>query len=135
MKPLSFSLLGCLLVLSLSSANSPKTISPATTTTPMTASTLRWMIAQPCFTSVASAEPHSVTGKRDLSYYWYTYPDDIYNDYNTIASEAWNLWVLLGGIIVDTNNLGGTLLEKGYIDYGEPHLFPSAFLYAHYGIF
>jgi len=68
-----------------------------------------------------------------LSYYWYLAPDDIYNDYATLSQEAWEWWVYLGGVEVDTNPVGGTLLEWGYQNNSYPHMaFPTIYLYAHY---
>jgi hypothetical protein len=65
-------------------------------------------------------------------YYWYTYPDDTYNDFNTISGEEnelfWEYWVP-----IDQNSAGGTLLMRGYINNVYPHNFPaSVFLYGHF---
>jgi len=99
---------------------------------PYSESTLRWIVAQPCF-HFATAEPATENTKRyDLGLYWYSYPGDQFQYFNTIPNEEWRLWVLLGGVEVDTNPMGGTLLEKGYLLPGIPHLLAYSFLYGHF---
>jgi hypothetical protein len=110
------------------SAFTPKPAAPTEKKAPYSAATLRWLIRQPCL--LVSSAP--TKAKYDLGLYWYTYPDDSYNDFNTIPNEEWELWLYFGGLEVDTNPLGGTLLEKGYLMYGWPHLLAYSFLYGHY---
>lgn len=145
MKPLSNWLLGPALVLSLSGAGfttkpargndtnkaaTANVSAPATVRAPFAAATLRWMIAQPYIHSFDVGNPKRA--KWDMSYYWYSYPSDSYVDYNTVAAEAWSLSMLLGGVEIDTNPIGGQLLEKGYLMYGWPHGFVYQFLYGHF---
>ena len=102
----------------------------AVTKAPYSASTLRWLIHQ-SFLHTFDV-PRAKKAKSDMSYYWYSYPSDGYVDYNTVAGEEWNLWVGMGGVEVDTNPIGGILLEKGYLMYGTPHGVVYEFLYGHF---
>lgn len=104
------------------------TTAAATIKTPLPAATLHWLLAQ----SYLHFFDAPAKTKRDMSYYWYSYPSDAYVDYNTVANEEWSIWLLLGGVEVDTNPMGGTLLEKGYLDYGHPHGVVYVFLYGHF---
>ena len=75
--------------------------------------------------------PHPTEAARQVILYWYTFPYDFYNDYKTIAQEEYELWAMYG-YPVDQVPGGGTLLMKGYLYYGTPHLPPSALLYGHF---
>ena len=70
----------------------------------------------------------------DLSYYWFWYPDDTYNDYETAYWEEYELnEFYYPGVEIDTNPMGGSLLMKGYQLPNQPHMgFPSIYLYAHF---
>jgi hypothetical protein len=127
MKPLSIRLLAIAgaLVLSLSGA----TAKPATGTH-ITATTLHWLIAQPCIHSLDALAP--AAKKWDISYYFYSYPEDNYVDYNTVVNEEWDLWLWYGGVEMGTNPIGGTLLEKGYLTAGWPHGYVSVFIYGYF---
>jgi hypothetical protein len=77
-------------------------------------------------TSHASAHP------RFVDYYWYTYPGDSYNDYNSVGDEEEEMWIYYGAP-VNTDPTGGTLVDEGYINNTSPHEFPpSVLLYVHY---
>jgi hypothetical protein len=80
--------------------------------------------------------PHATTAataSRDILYYWFSYPEDYYNDYTDIDDEEFEWYLELGGVPVDTNPAGGTLIARGYMNNSDPHnYFPSAYLYAHY---
>ena len=67
-------------------------------------------------------------------YYWYTVPDDSYNDYQTLDNEEYEwMWIYGWAVLVDTNPMGGTLIARGYMTNEYPHrMFPAAYLYAHY---
>ena len=70
---------------------------------------------------------------KDFVYYWYTYPMDQYNDYETIADETYEWWLWYGGVLIDTSPTGGTLIARGYQSNNYPHtMFPAAYLYAHF---
>ena len=98
--------------------------------THISAATLQWIVRQSYFHALRATAPlHS---NWDMSYYWYTYPQDAYVDYKTVADEEWELWLALGGVEVDTNSIGGTLLEEGYLMYGWPHSYIYQFLYGHF---
>jgi hypothetical protein len=74
----------------------------------------------------------SVPAAAQTLYYWYTYPDDSYNDRKTIDDETYEMW-LYYGVFVNTNPAGGTLIDRGYTNNAYPHtVFPSVYLYAHY---
>lgn len=80
-----------------------------------------------------SAAPPTPAATRDIMYYWYTYPDDTYNDYASANTEAYEWWIYYNGVIIDSNPIGGTLIAKGYIYNNYPHIAnPQYFLYAHF---
>jgi hypothetical protein len=67
-----------------------------------------------------------------VSYYWFTYPDDSYWDHKTVADEINEMWIWYG-TTVDTRPAGGTLIDRGYNSIAYPHIFyPSVYLYVHY---
>ena len=69
---------------------------------------------------------------RMYMYYWYTVPDDTFNDYETLSYEE-NEWILITGTNCDDNPMGGTLIAKGYLRSNYPHItYPDSYLYAHY---
>jgi hypothetical protein len=79
-----------------------------------------------------NASAPKTTASRDVYLYWYDTGDN-YVDEATVSQEEYNLEVKYG-VLVDTNPMGGTLLERGYQDYGKPHFdFPLATLYGHFG--
>ncbi|HXB08264.1 MAG TPA: hypothetical protein VNW04_14135 [Puia sp.] len=104
MKPLSIGLFGFLLVLVFSGASLRKP-------TP--------------------ADPAPAKAK-GAYYYWYTVPDDSFNDLTTTPNEENELfWEY--DVIVDQNSAGGTLLMRGYINNAYPHNMPaSIYLYGHF---
>ena len=68
---------------------------------------------------------------RDITYYWYNTSDN-YVGYNTLSAEEFRLEGIYG-VPVDDNSAGGTLLEKGYVNFGTPHMgFADEILSAHY---
>jgi hypothetical protein len=74
----------------------------------------------------------SATSLFQYYYYWYTEPDDLYNDYTTLANEEWEWWVYFGGAVINTSPTGGTLIAEGYMNNHYPHdMYPAAYLYAH----
>jgi hypothetical protein len=82
-----------------------------------------------------TAKPTGATPKpdkaRDILYYWYN-TSDTYVDYATVANEEYSL-ELQYGVLVDENSIGGTLLEKGYVNPGKPHMsFAGSILYGHF---
>lgn len=68
-------------------------------------------------------------------YYWYSAPDDAYNDYNDywdVADEEGEMETDYG-VWVDENSAGGTFVENGYWNNEYPHGdIPSTTLYAHF---
>lgn len=81
---------------------------------------------------VGSSARSTKAASRDQLYYWYT-PDDQYNDENTITDEEDEWYIYLGGVPVDEDPSGGTLLVQGYINNSDPHEYlPAVYLYAHY---
>lgn len=67
-----------------------------------------------------------------VEYYFYSYPDDTYNDYNDTDDEETEMWIWWDAP-VDQNPSGGTLVERGYANNNYPHnQFPSVYLYAHF---
>ena len=65
-------------------------------------------------------------------YYWYTAPDDTYNDRQTIEDETYELWIYYG-TTVNTNPAGGVLVSRGYRNDSYPHnQFATIYLFAHY---
>jgi hypothetical protein len=81
------------------------------------------------------SSPSAPTTTRTVLYYWYTYPDDVYNDHLSLDEETYEWWVFYGGLVgVDTNPIGGTMIARGYNNNYYPHYnFPTAYLYAHLG--
>jgi hypothetical protein len=68
-----------------------------------------------------------------IYYYWFTYPDDAYNDYASLDQEETEWWIYYDGVVINTNPIGGTLIARGYPDDVYPHdKFPTVFLYAHF---
>lgn len=75
---------------------------------------------------------HAQNKTRDIEYYWYDTSDN-YVDVAIAADEEWRLENVYG-VVVDQNSIGGTLLEKGYVNPGKPHMsFVGCFLYGHFG--
>lgn len=95
-------------------------------------------LALPGATSVAhpTITPPILTKENtrlQLAYYWYSWPADSYIDHQTLIVEELEWWIVLGGVPVDTNPVGGTLIARGYLTNAYPHTaFPSQYLYAHY---
>ena len=84
--------------------------------------------------ALLSASPAPSPSKAALktSFYWYTYPGDSYNDFNSISGEA-NQWMQTLLVLVDQNPIGGTTIAWGFTNNAYPHtVLPSQFLYAHY---
>ena len=70
---------------------------------------------------------------RQALYYWYTCPDDSYNDRASLSTEEFEMWVYYDGVIVNTTPGGGTLVEKGFLNNAYPHNeTPYYYLYAHF---
>jgi len=68
---------------------------------------------------------------RQASYYWFSYPGEVYNDYATIAYEEEEMWIYYDAPVNQSPG-GGTLIERGYYDQYYPHdLPPVEFLYVH----
>ena len=69
----------------------------------------------------------------DIMYYWYSCPDDEYNDFADATDETFEWWVWLGGVSINQNPVGGTCIARGYQNNSYPHnYFPAIYLYAHY---
>jgi len=82
--------------------------------------------------SVAAQSHSYVMAPCHTQYYWYSYPDDTYNDYQSLSDEINEMWAYYG-LPVDTNPGGGTLIERGYQNNSYPHIaFPVLYLYVHY---
>ena len=82
--------------------------------------------------SFSKTSDTALTAARQVSYYWYAYPYDTYNDENTLAAEEFEMWVYYDAP-VNTEPGGGTLVERGYTNKTDPHEFPPVyFLYAHF---
>jgi hypothetical protein len=80
---------------------------------------------------VAPSAPAAKSVKSSL-YYFYTYPDDTFNDLNTVSGEETELENEYG-VVVNQWSAGGTLLMRGYVTNAYPHNFPpSVFLYGHF---
>jgi hypothetical protein len=87
----------------------------------------------PAAKSVAATSATSDKASKQVMYYWYSEPDDTYNDYTTVSQEIYEWWVLLGGVSINQNGAGGTLIVCGYLSNSYPHImYPSVYLYAHY---
>ena len=70
---------------------------------------------------------------RDAMFYWFTEPSDTYNDYQSLAEEEYEMWIYYDGVMINTNPLGGTLIEEGYQSDAYPHTdFAYYYLYAHF---
>jgi hypothetical protein len=88
---------------------------------------------QPATTTGQTAQPAATTATtKQIYYYWYVVPLDLFNDYNSLSAEEWEWEVYYGGYICNTDPSGGTLLAEGYIDNTYPHDEPpSVYLYIH----
>ncbi|HVS95768.1 MAG TPA: hypothetical protein VHE54_04755 [Puia sp.] len=86
--------------------------------------------------AAASGRPFAplLKSSKQYIYYWYTEPDDTYNDYETLDNEEYELsWIYGGNLVVDTDPMGGTLLSEGYMTNEYPHrMFAAAYLYGHF---
>jgi len=85
--------------------------------------------------SPAPDKTHSPALKsaKQYIYYWYTYPDDTYNDWQTLANEEWEWEDVYYGVLIDDDPMGGTLIAQGYMTNAYPHnMFPAAYIYAHF---
>jgi hypothetical protein len=81
------------------------------------------------FSKTSDAAP---VATRQVYYYWYSWPDDTYNDEETAAYETNEMWIYYDAW-VDQDPSGGTLIERGYVNNAYPHNeFASVFLYAHF---
>jgi hypothetical protein len=81
---------------------------------------------------ITKAAPAKASSRAPM-YYWYWEPSDTYNDYNNLAGEEFEMWIYFDGVLVNTTPEGGTLVEEGYLNDGEPHTeFPYYYLYAHF---
>jgi hypothetical protein len=70
---------------------------------------------------------------RQIMYYFYSMPYDQYNDYTDVNDEMWEWEMLLGGVSINQNPVGGTCLAEGYYNNTYPHNnFPAVYIYAHY---
>lgn len=80
------------------------------------------------FSRTSDAAPFT----RQVSYYWYTWPDDTYNDYNTVSAEEYEMWIYYDAP-VNEDPAGGELVERGFTNNVYPHEFPpTQFLYVHW---
>ena len=69
---------------------------------------------------------------QSLLYFWYTAPDDVFNDHRTLNDEINEMWDYYA-VMIDTSPGGGVLVDRGYLDKSYPHdIFPSVYLYAHF---
>jgi hypothetical protein len=92
------------------------------------AAMLAWLLTCSAFTPQQPAN----AATRQVEYYFYSYPEDTFTDYNTVAGEISELEANLG-VNVDTNSGGGTLVSRGYFNSNYPHnMLPSVLLYAHF---
>ncbi len=80
-------------------------------------------------------KPAAPLKPQTVLYYWYTYPDDVYNDHLSLQQETYEWWVFYGGLVgIDTNPIGGTLIARGFNNNYYPHYnYATAYLYAHLG--
>jgi predicted transcriptional regulator len=93
----------------------------------MIALALAWVIL-----GSATPKQHATKTAVNTFYYWYKAIDDSYVQYSNTADAEWEMEQETG-VLVDTNNSGGTLVERGYINSVIPHnVFASVLLYAHY---
>jgi hypothetical protein len=68
---------------------------------------------------------------RQELYYWYLWPENLFQDENTISAEIYELWVDLD-VDINQEPAGGILIEEGYTNSVYPqNLPPSVFLYMH----
>ena len=80
----------------------------------------------------ASPAPASPTAKTNVNYYyWYSAFDGSYNDDETLAWEEWEMEIYYDCSNVNTDQVGGTLIEKGYT-INNPGFPANVFLYAHF---
>jgi hypothetical protein len=81
-------------------------------------------------TKTATTSAPAPAARQEL-YYWYLWPENLFNDENTISAEIFELWVDFD-CLIDQDPSGGVLLEEGYTNSVYPqNLPPAAFLYIH----
>lgn len=81
--------------------------------------------ASPAVASAMTTHPVSTN-----YYYWYSAFDESYNDYEDLSYETWEMEMWYG-VLVNTDQVGGTLVEKGYLQ-NNPNMTPNILLYAHF---
>ena len=86
-----------------------------------------WMI-------LGSATPtikHPSPSVKQTFYYWYWTDTDSYHQWATTATEINDIENLIG-LLVNTNQAGGTHIANGYTNNNYPHTtVPTVLLYAH----
>jgi hypothetical protein len=83
--------------------------------------------------SNTTSPTHLTAAPRQTLYYFFSWPYDVYNDRKILSDEIYEMWIWYGGVLIDTNPGGGTLIERGYADRAQPHdMLPVIFLYAHF---
>jgi hypothetical protein len=66
-----------------------------------------------------------------IMYYWYTYPGDVFVDYQSLNVEELEYWIWYGWF-VNNDPRGGTLISKGWLVPTYPHAGPAnILLYRH----
>ena len=81
-------------------------------------------------TKTAATAAPAPAARQEL-YYWYLWPENLFNDENTITAEIFELWDDFD-VLIDQDPSGGILLEEGYTNSVYPqNLPPSVFLYMH----
>ena len=91
------------------------------------------------FSSVTSPAPISTSVaapsllKDNTHYYWYLNNGDVYDGWYTIADEISRLSTMYGVYVDMSPYNGGTLLSRGFVLYGSPHLiWASVYCYGHF---
>jgi hypothetical protein len=81
--------------------------------------------------STAPAASHNTPDAKKTFYYWYFSDNDIYHQWAATSTEINDLQNLTG-LLVNTNQGGGTLYANGYTNNNFPHtILPAQKLYTH----
>jgi ABC-type oligopeptide transport system substrate-binding subunit len=86
-----------------------------------------WMILG----STAPARSQNTSPEKKTFYYWYFSDNDVYHQWVATATEINDLQNMTG-LLVNSNQGGGTLIANGYTNNNYPHtILPAARLYTH----
>lgn len=83
------------------------------------------------FSSALPASMENINATKQTFYYWYWTDTDTYLEYAT-TTTAINDLEFMTGKLVNTRNIGGTLVAKGFTKNDYPHTtVPAIWLYTH----